>query len=348
MQRCRIHMEAGRATLVQPSPSSRETWIDVAKGWGILLVVLGHALRGLQNVAILPNSGWAHVMDAWIYSFHMPLFFLLSGFFMEKAVQRPLDRALKDRAKTLLWPYLLWSILQTLVQISMSGFTSATYHWTHLFGILWKPVMQFWFLYVLLMQSLLWLGLRRAGVPALGLLTIALLLHLTQNGEGFWAVWDLVCIHGVWFAVGAVLGIMPKLVEKMRSASMLAKFSMWGAGFALTTWGAVTRADELLVSNLLWALPGVLASLALAMSLQQNLPITRGFAWIGRLSLEIYLVHTLASATTRAILLHGFKIQDTTLHLLLGTAAGIVIPVAMVLICRRFQLRHIFRFGSVA
>lgn len=343
-----MQMETGRATSVQSNLPSRESWIDVAKGWGILLVVLGHALRGLQNVELLPASGWSHALDAWIYSFHMPLFFLLSGFFMEKAVQRPLDRALKDRAKTLLWPYLLWSVLQTLVQIRMSSYTSSPYNWTHLLGILWKPVMQFWFLYVLLLLSLLWLGLRRAGVPALGLLAIALLLHLTQNGEGVWAMWDLVRIHGVWFAVGAVLGIMPQLVERLRSASLLVKSSLWGAGFVLTTWGAMTHADDLLVSNILWALPGVLASLALAMSLSESLRLTRGLAWIGRLSLEIYLVHTLASATMRAVLLHGFKVQDVTLHLLLASAAGIVIPVAMVLISRRLQLRHIFRFGTVA
>jgi fucose 4-O-acetylase-like acetyltransferase len=287
-------------------------------------------------------------LDAWIYSFHMPLFFLLSGFFMEKAVQRPLDRALRDRAKTLLWPYLVWSVLQTLVQIRMSQYTSSSYDWTHLLGILWKPVMQFWFLYVLLLLSLLWLGLRRAGIPALGLLGLALILHLTQKGSGIWAMWDLVCIHGVWFAAGAVLGIMPRVLETMRAAPLSMKMAGWLAGFAVISWGAMTQADALLQSNILWAVPGVLASLVLAMSLSPNLWLSRGLAWIGRLSLEIYLVHTLASATMRAILLHGLKIQDVTLHLVLASLAGVAIPIAMVLISRRFQLRHIFRFGAVA
>jgi fucose 4-O-acetylase-like acetyltransferase len=343
-----MQLDNGRANSVQPVAATRESWIDVAKGWGILLVVLGHALRGLQNVQLLPTEGWSHALDAWIYSFHMPLFFLLSGFFMEKAVQRPLDRALKDRAKTLLWPYLVWSVLQTLVQIRMSRYTSSSYDWTAMIGILWKPVMQFWFLYVLLLLSLLWLGLRRAGVPALGLLAIALILHLTQEGSGLWAMWDLVRIHGVWFAAGAVLGVMPQLVDKLRSASPTSRLAILTLGFALTAWGAVTGPDALLRSNILWAFPGVLASLALAMTLPESWRLTRGLAWIGRLSLEIYLVHTLASATMRAILLHGLKIQDVTLHLVLASVAGVAIPVIMVLISRRFQLRHIFRFGAVA
>jgi fucose 4-O-acetylase-like acetyltransferase len=343
-----MQLEYGRANSVQPVAATRESWNDVAKGWGILLVVLGHALRGLQNVQLLPREGWSHALDAWIYSFHMPLFFLLSGFFMEKAVQRPLDRALKDRAKTLLWPYIVWSMLQTLVQIRMSRYTSSAYDWTAVIGILWKPVMQFWFLYVLLLLSLLWLGLRRAGVPALGLLAIALILHLTQEGSGLWAMWDLVRIHGVWFAAGAVLGVMPRLVDKLRAASPSARVAILTLGFAVTSVGAVTGPDALLRSSILWAFPGVLASLALAMSLPESLRLTRGLAWIGRLSLEIYLVHTLASATMRAILLHGLKIHDVTLHLVLASVAGVAIPIITVLISRRFQLRHIFRFGAVA
>lgn len=48
---------------------ARLAWPDAAKGLGVLLVGLGHS-------RLLPE--WA---SAWIYSFHMPLFFLLSGWF---------------------------------------------------------------------------------------------------------------------------------------------------------------------------------------------------------------------------------------------------------------------------
>ena len=45
--------------------TKRIKWIDTAKGIGLLLVILGHL----------------HVpyMTTWIYTFHMPLFFFLSG-----------------------------------------------------------------------------------------------------------------------------------------------------------------------------------------------------------------------------------------------------------------------------
>lgn len=52
--------------------SKRIEYIDVAKGVTILLVIVGH-------VSHLPEP-----IKSSIYSFHMPLFFLLSGYFFRK------------------------------------------------------------------------------------------------------------------------------------------------------------------------------------------------------------------------------------------------------------------------
>lgn len=46
----------------------RIDWIDIAKGLGIILVVIGHMP--------IPSN-----VSYWIFSFHMPLFFLVDGLF---------------------------------------------------------------------------------------------------------------------------------------------------------------------------------------------------------------------------------------------------------------------------
>lgn len=55
----------------------RFDWVDRAKAYGIFLVVLGHVLEGIYLHTKSP-----HVFPLYkaIYSFHMPLFFVLSGF----------------------------------------------------------------------------------------------------------------------------------------------------------------------------------------------------------------------------------------------------------------------------
>ena len=55
--------------------SKRIEYIDIARGIGILLVVMGH-----NDFAVV--SPFLYKL---IYSFHMPLFFFLSGYFLNSA-----------------------------------------------------------------------------------------------------------------------------------------------------------------------------------------------------------------------------------------------------------------------
>lgn len=90
----------------------RNVKIDVVKGIGILLVVFGHNW-------ITANGN--HEIFSVIFSFHMPLFFFLSGIFLKEST--PFRVFLKSRTDTLLKPYfvvlaalgitqLLWAIVK--------------------------------------------------------------------------------------------------------------------------------------------------------------------------------------------------------------------------------------------
>jgi fucose 4-O-acetylase-like acetyltransferase len=89
-----MQQSAVPAYSVDPRPaesfarSSRLTWVDTAKGFGIILVVLGHALRGLVSSEILTSTPLVRFADDWIYAFHMPLFFFLSGLFLFRSTSK--------------------------------------------------------------------------------------------------------------------------------------------------------------------------------------------------------------------------------------------------------------------
>lgn len=55
----------------------RNETIDIAKGIGIILVILGHLSSPMYEV------GWLTCMRGFVYQFHIPLFFFLSGIFMK-------------------------------------------------------------------------------------------------------------------------------------------------------------------------------------------------------------------------------------------------------------------------
>ncbi len=76
----------------------RIAWLDSAKGWGILLVMIGHTvLTGPLSV--------------WIYSFHLPLFFFVSGYLFHPEKYATTLDFIKSRARSLLIPYLSFSLI---------------------------------------------------------------------------------------------------------------------------------------------------------------------------------------------------------------------------------------------
>lgn len=77
----------------------RIEWIDMAKGYAILLVIFSH------SVAMLLNTGdpTAVAIVTGIHSFHMPLFFFLSGYVF--STRRPWGDFVKSRIRSIVVPY---------------------------------------------------------------------------------------------------------------------------------------------------------------------------------------------------------------------------------------------------
>ena len=98
----------------------RLEYIDSAKAIAIILVIVGHC----HWLGAIPNLG------SFIYSFHMPLFFIVSGFFMKQLSFR---EALKKYSRAYLWPYLVIGILITIVGIFKS--LTDNEHWYSLLSL---------------------------------------------------------------------------------------------------------------------------------------------------------------------------------------------------------------------
>lgn len=80
----------------------RLNWIDSLKGIGIILVVLGHHS--------LPAA-----LDTYIFSFHMPLFFFISGFLFDFGkYSKSSANFVKGKFRSLIVPYFLFASLTCL------------------------------------------------------------------------------------------------------------------------------------------------------------------------------------------------------------------------------------------
>lgn len=89
--------------MTNTNPSSHNQVISIAKGIGITLMVVGH-------------SGCPNYLHDFIYSFHMVLFYFLSGyFFREDKITKNSCGYIFKKIRGLYFPYVKWSVLFILL-----------------------------------------------------------------------------------------------------------------------------------------------------------------------------------------------------------------------------------------
>lgn len=88
------------------SQEQRIKWIDLTKGIAIFLMVCGHTS--------IPS--W---LSNWIWSFHMPLFFIISGMLFNPTKYN-LKNFIKRRIHTLIIPYIAFSLIVLMINENSS------------------------------------------------------------------------------------------------------------------------------------------------------------------------------------------------------------------------------------
>ncbi|MGW8382068.1 acyltransferase family protein [Streptococcus parasuis] len=86
---------------------ARISYVDLFKGCGILLMIMGHV-------------GFGYTFQKYIHSFHMPMFFFISGFLFKKK-QIDFTIFIKKKVKTLLHPYFFWGFFSLLIWYFFKG-----------------------------------------------------------------------------------------------------------------------------------------------------------------------------------------------------------------------------------
>jgi len=103
--------------------STRLEYIDIAKGIGIILVVIGHTTNG--------------VVCQWIYSFHMPLFLLISGFLFDIKKYPVGIKFVKKRTHQILVPCIIFTALFLIADIFFFDTSNIKLMQFNLPGALW-------------------------------------------------------------------------------------------------------------------------------------------------------------------------------------------------------------------
>jgi fucose 4-O-acetylase-like acetyltransferase len=298
---------------------ARSLLIDAVRGMAICLVALGHTNQGIQHRGWWGASNVGFRLDVIIYAFHMPAFFFVSGIFLCASVQkRGPVRFTLERIRTLIYPYLLWSLISAGSVRVLSQFVAQQPMTLKQFLMDLLIGGGIWFLPALFLCQMLGMSLRK--LPGAAIFGIAV------------AIYYFYPVTGVTF-VNLGLEFFPFVAAGMwvgRNYERMERVPRWLA-FACSVvllgvlWVAMYKPWTSYRNIVL--LGGVIGTLMLIMLARSfgGSKLAKVFAWAGEASLAIYLAGEYGQGLVRQLLLWAHIIEPYT-QLILPTIAAIVIP----------------------
>lgn len=270
--------------LMNTISAARHAWVDHAKGICIVAVVTLYTTNHVNSALALPN--WMNYWIAFAQPFRMPDFFLLSGLFLARVIDRPWKTYLDKKVLHYLYFLVLWTVIilpftwsgRGLTPTPVEAIKDVAYH-------LYQPWAMLWFILML---------------PVYFVVT-----RLTR-----WLPW--------WLVLGAAAGLQmfpihtPVPVVNWfgeRYVFFYAGYLFARHFFSLASW-AQAHAGRAMVGLLAWALvngtlvvtgvaqsPGVLlglgfagsAAVMVAAALLARLPSMNWLQYLGRNSIVVYL-----------------------------------------------------------
>jgi len=313
---------------------------DLAKALGILLVVIGHVIRGLDTSGKIQISPIWQSVDHAIYLFHMPLFFYISGaFFYDICQKLKYSLLFKRYISTLIYPLIIWSYITFGMQYLASSNTNSH---VSISDVIWSPLppkQHFWFLGVLFLMCI---SVGRLCTLKKGFAIISTLFALTSFVSMFGitplrtTILDLIVSDDLGKFIGQIftnipfflLGILFSHKDifdiKFNLASCVLTFCLSLSLYQIFS-------STILLNDIVHFITAVLCVLSIykfCCEIEKKADHSRIIsivAFIGMNSMIIYLSHIIFSALIRIVLLK-FGIENFATHFLIGVAGGMCFP----------------------
>jgi len=285
---------------------------------------------------------WVEV-DALIYAFHMPLFFALSGWFYVRSItKKDFSGFVANRLERILYPMILWTYIFFAFKTLAGSYVNSPIT-TGDFPLIPIPgMLHFWFLWDLMILSIIAYPLRFALrnehiVPSVWVLAVIVVLVLQFIPlPTIFNPWCKSAISNApFFLLGAVLGQTKGFVP-IGTRGLIALASIFAVVLAIHI--NLAHPDLRNIGSFVL----VVCALGLLRGIESRCPegLRSALAHLGIASMTIYVAHTIFSAAFREALMLLTEI-DPLSHILVGTIIGILGPLALLLISRYFGMTRI-------
>lgn len=330
---------------------NRIDWVDYAKGFCIIFVVMMHATLGVEKYAALKGvsevgaTGWMNAIVTFAQPFRMPDFFLISGLFLGLVIGRSWLRYFDRKVVHFAYFYVIWLVIQfafkSLGWISQ-GVPASEIGGNFLLALI-EPYGTLWFIYMLPVMFIVTRLLSKIHWAIV--LGAAALLEIAPIHVGSLLVDEFAARYVYFFAGYALAQPLFKLAGWAQDniGKALAYLGVWALINGIFTFAVMPQVFENLYTSFGRELPNNMAQLplvSLALGAAGAVAVVclcaalsrfklAGFLrYLGKHSIVVYLAFFAPMIITREVLLKfapGLDLGTMSLIVLLASVIGPVI-----------------------
>ena len=326
----------------QVAARTREKWVDDVKVIACILVVVGHFFQSMVKANILPDSGLYEWFITTVYYFHVPLFFICSGYLYQKYSKvnsvGSWRRNVAKKTLALGVPYVTFS---TAAWILKKAFSSSVNSQIGGLGdtLLFHPALSYWYLYALFFIFLLTPTFKSVKMAVGGLIVAIAMktIALSGGGYGVYAV-SKVLSNEIWFVLGMSICAFNVQLKGRKVQGTI-------CGLLFMILSVVVYKAEISGSVIPFAM-GLLACVAVILMIAGGeRRFGRGMDFLAKYTMPIFLMHTLFAAPMRSVLLK-LCIGSSVIHVVLGLGISFVGPIIAAWIMKKTKWLEFFLYPN--
>ena len=309
----------------------REKWVDYVKVIACVLVVLGHFFQSMVKSTIIPDNDLYSWFNKTIYYFHVPLFFICSGYLYQKysRIKNILDwkNNIIKKLIALGIPYFVFSIVTWILKTMFAG--SVNDEMSGLAETLFKnPTAPYWYLYSLFFIFLITITYKNKTNKML-LIAFAIVLKaiaLLTGGVGIYAI-STVMANEIWFVIGMCLTDIDMDKMNNRFVGMLLEII-----FIVLS---VVAYKQNITNGLVTFILGLLACVSvLWIMISCRRYNNRFMDYVAKYTMPIFLMHTLFAAPVRIVLMK-MGLTNSIIQIVIGLAISFIGPICTAIVLEK-------------
>lgn len=321
---------------------TREKWVDDVKVIACILVVLGHFFQSMTKANILSENDLYEWFNTTIYYFHVPLFFICSGYLYQKYSKvNSVGSWYRNVAKKVLALGVPYATFTTATWVLKKLFSSSVNDQIGGLGetLFLHPTAPYWYLYALFFIFLVTPTFNSVKAAAVGLVVAlaAKVLILTGGGYSVYAV-STVLSNEIWFVFGMSICSFNVQLKGRKVQGMI-------CGVLFIILSIMVYTAEISSSAVSFVM-GLLACVAVIMMVAgYEEKFGRGMDFLAKYTMPIFLMHTLFAAPLRSVLIK-IGIESAVIHVVLGLVISFAGPIIAAWIMKKTKWLEFFLYPN--